>query len=144
MRKCAAGLGVAAIAISGSIARAQDIKPDPHTACYFRPQAPACETLIRGQDDSPAAEGVKASYQAYGRYLKNPSGGLTIQDRTYLKDNDIALPEMLGPANQSGLHAVINDPALAGDPDTRRHAVNNFLRHAVAAELYCGFNICEA
>jgi hypothetical protein len=128
-------------------AAAQTPNPSPsadrYVQCNFRPQAQGCETLWQSaQEDDPASQSVKAAYEGYGRYLSAPVAALTDEDRRYLTSNAIRLPDDLSSADLSGLHHVINDPALAKDEMARRTAVNNFLTRAVAAELYCGFNAC--
>jgi hypothetical protein len=125
-------------------AAAQTSAADPYIQCSFRPQAESCERLWQSSQDNPAAASVKAAYDGYGRYLRAPAAALTDDDRRYLADNAIRLPDDLSSENLSGLHHVINDPALAGDEKARRVAVNNFLTRAVEAELYCGFNSCGA
>jgi hypothetical protein len=112
---------------------------DLYLLCAFYPKPGTCEDVYRHAmtDKDISAEAVRAEYQGYARYL---GGGqlLTEADRQYLTENQIRLPGDLGQADQSGLHNVINDPALSRDADARRGAVNNFLSRAVEAQLYCG------
>lgn len=112
---------------------------DFYLLCAFYPKPGTCEEVYRHAmtDKDIPAEAVRAEYNGYARYL---GGGqsLTDADRQYLKENQIRVPDDISPADQSGLHNVINDPALWRDADSRRAAVNNFLNRAVEAELYCG------
>lgn len=119
--------------------------PDLDTACYFYPQGPGCEQVYQRalKDSGPVANSVRDAFEKYARYLQNQTGGLTEEDRRYLKENGVALPFELNATNQAGLHNVINDPALR-DPVVRRSAVNRFIGHAVQAELYCGTTDCSA
>ena len=91
-------------------------------------------------DNSISAEAVRDEYSGYARYL-NGAAPLTEADRQFLRDNGIRVPEDLNPANQTGLHNVINDASLS--VDAKRTAVNNFLSRAVEAEIYCGLNGCD-
>jgi hypothetical protein len=126
-------------------ANAQPPSPDTYVKCNFRPQGDDCESLWRkGGNSDPAAESVKGAYLSYGRYLRAPAAALTDEDRRYLIGNDIKLPDDLSSADLSGLHYVINDPALGKDEAAWRRAVNGFITRAVEAELYCGFNGCGA
>ena len=118
--------------------------PDTYVQCTFHPEAGKCEALWKSAGSDPASQSVKAAYEGYARYLGAPAATLTDEDRRYLHDNAIRVPDDLSNADVSGLHYVINDPALAKDDVARRIAVNNFLTRAVAAELYCGFNTCGA
>lgn len=123
---------------------AQDVSvPDPDTACYFYPQGPGCEQVYQRalKDAGPVAISVRDAFEKYARYLRDQRGGLTEEDRHFLKENDITLPFELNGANQAGLHNVINDPALR-NPVMRRSAVTRFIGHAVQAELYCGTTGC--
>jgi hypothetical protein len=127
---------------SSSAAQAQRAE-DLYMLCAFYPKRGTCEPVYQRalKDSSITAEAVRAEYTGYARYL-NGSSPLTDQDRQYLKDTGILVPSDLSVVNQAGLHNVINDPALTAN--ARRAAVNNFLNRAVEAELYCGFNSCEA
>lgn len=123
---------------------AQDVSvPDLDTACYFYPQGPGCEQVYQRalKDAGPVAISVRDAFEKYARYLQDQTGGLTQEDRRFLKENDIALPFALNASNQAGLHNVINDPALR-DPVVRRSAVTRFIGHAVQAELYCSTTGC--
>lgn len=115
---------------------------DLYMLCAFYPKQGTCEMVYQQalKDNSISAEAVRAEYTGYARYL-NGSASVTDADRQYLKDAGVLVPSDLNAANQTGLHNVINDPALSAD--ARRAAVNNFLSRAVEAELYCGFNKCE-
>jgi hypothetical protein len=115
---------------------------DLYMLCAFYPKPGTCEAVYQKalKDNSITAEAVRAEYTGYARYL-NGSSPLTDADRQYLRETGILVPNDLSPANQAGLHNVINDPALTAD--ARRAAVNNFLSRAVEAELYCGFNNCQ-
>jgi hypothetical protein len=131
----------------GAAAQTTSVAPnaDPYVQCSFRPQTNGCDTLWKnGDDGNPASQSVKAAYDGYGRYLRDPAANLTDEDRRYLTNNTIRLPDELTGADLSGLHHVINDPALTKDEAARLSAVNNFLNRAVAAQLYCGFNACGA
>jgi hypothetical protein len=118
-------------------ASAQDLYP----VCAFYPKPGTSEEVYRQamRDNSISAEAVRAEYTGYARYLYG-AAALTEADRQFLRNNGIRVPEDLNPANQAGLHNVINDASLSAD--ARRVAVNNFLSRAVEAELYCGFNSC--
>jgi hypothetical protein len=122
---------------SGTIASLQGL----YLVCTFYPKPGTCEDVYRQamKDDSILAEAVRAEYTGYVRYL-NGEATLSETDRQFLKDNSILVPEDLSPANQAGLHNVINDASLTGD--AKRAAANNFISRAVEAELYCGFNNC--
>ena len=115
---------------------------DLYMVCAFYPKPGTCEGVYRQamRDNSISAQAVRAEYTGYARYL-NGAETLSEADRQFLKDSGIRVPQDLSPANQAGLHNVINDPSLSGD--ARSAAVNNFLSRAVEAELYCGFNNCE-
>lgn len=110
--------------------------------CAFYPKPGTCEEIYRQamRDNSISAESVRAEYIGYARYLGG-AAALTETDRQFLKDNNIRVPEDLSPANQAGLHNVINDASLSAE--TKSAAINNFLSRAVEAELYCGFNSCD-
>ena len=69
---------------------------------------------------------------------------MTPEDLKYLQANAIRLPDELSPAQKSGLHNVINDSALQGNPAAKNSAITNFIGRAVQADLYCGFNDCAA
>ncbi len=114
---------------------------DLYLVCGFYPRPGTCEKVYQQamRDTSIAAQAVRAEYLGYARYLKG-GGSLTDADRQYLRNNGIWLPAGLTPANQAGLHNVINDPSLS--PASRHIAVNNFLSRAVEAELYCRLNGC--
>jgi len=119
-------------------ASAQDLYP----LCALYPKPGTCEAVYRQalRDDAISAQAVKAEYEGYVRYLGG-SATLTETDRQYLRQNGIRIVGDLTPANQAGLHNVINDPALAGQ--ARLLAVNNFVGRAIQAELYCSFNRCS-
>ena len=146
-----AGLGAAVLATPvRSADRPQDSKMDARAAapatdlyslCAFYPKPGTCEDVYRQamQDDAISAQAVKAEYDGYVRYLGG-NGRLTEEDRQYLNQHGIRVPGDLTPANQAGLHNVINDPAL--NDETRLLAVNNFVSRAIQAELYCSFNHC--
>jgi hypothetical protein len=134
-----------AIAVTPSTGpSAAQAKPteDLYMLCAFYPKPGTCEAVYQRalKDNSITAEAVRAEYTGYARYL-NGSSPLTDADRQYLKETGILVPGDLSPANQAGLHNVINDAQLSAD--ARRAAVNNFLSRAVEAELYCGFNSCQ-
>ncbi|HEY2010871.1 MAG TPA: hypothetical protein VGH23_17920 [Rhizomicrobium sp.] len=124
---------------TGTAASPQDL----YMVCAFYPKPGTCEDVYRRamRDKSVSAEAVRAEYTGYARYL---SGAATLSeaDRQFLKDNGIRVPQDLSPANQAGLHNVINDASLSDD--AKRAAVNNFLSRAVEAEIYCGLNGCDA
>ena len=128
-----------------SAVRAQEMPPaDPYTLCSFYPQGASCEAVYQQalkNESLPAARSVRDAFNSYARYLK-PPGALSEQDRAWLQDNQIRLPDDLSPADLGGLHNVIADSALANDAAARRNAVNNFISRALAAELFCGFNKC--
>jgi hypothetical protein len=112
---------------------------DFYLLCAFYPKPGICEDVYRHAmtDKDIKAQAVRAEYEGYARYLGNGQS-LTDADRQYLRENQIRFPNDLSPADQGGLHNVINDPTLAKDADARRGAVNNFLSRAVEAQLYCG------
>jgi hypothetical protein len=115
--------------------------------CTFYPQAGVCDQVYQtaiAERDNPAAAAVRDEYDGYGRYLKSTSTALTPEDVEYLKDNAVDLPEELSPAQLSGLHNVLTDPALQNDAREKNAAINNFLNRAVEADLYCAFNDCGA
>ena len=130
--------------VSASAAKAQNLQADRYVFCSFRPQAASCQAVYQQalRDQSPGASAVKAAFDGYGRYVAHATGSLTEADKQFLTTNAVRLPE-LTPQDQAGLHAVINDPALAKDADARRIAVNNFISRAVQAEQYCNFNDCN-
>jgi hypothetical protein len=130
-----------AVTASASTAQTQPAA-DLYMLCAFYPKPGTCEAVYQKalKDNSITAEAVRAEYTGYARYL-NGSSPLTDADRQYLKETGILVPGDLSPANQAGLHNVINDAQLSAD--ARRAAVNNFLSRAVEAELYCGFNSCQ-
>jgi len=115
---------------------------DLYMVCAFYPKPGTCDEVYRQamRDNSISAQAVRAEYIGYARYLGG-AAALTETDRQFLKDNGIRVPEDLSPANQAGLHNVINDASL--NADNKRAAINNFLSRAVEAELYCGFNSCD-
>ena len=114
---------------------------DLYLLCSFYPKPGTCERVYQQaiKDKSISAQAVKAEYLGYARYL-NGTGSLTEADRQYLRDNNILVPRELSPADQAGLHNVINDASLSAK--SRPLAVNNFLSRAVEAEIYCGLNSC--
>ena len=129
----------AASNMTGQIATpAQDL----YTLCALYPKAGTCEEIYRRalRDSSIPAQAVRAEYEGYVRYLGG-NASLTETDRQYLRQNGIRVPEDLSPADQAGLHNVINDAGLSAE--ARSGAVNNFLGRAVQAGLYCGFNSCN-
>lgn len=115
---------------------------DLYMICAFYPKPDTCETVYQQamKDNSISAEAVRAEYTGYARYLTG-AASLTETDRQFLKDNGIRVPEDLSPADQAGLHNVINDVSVNGN--AKPTAVNNFLSRAVQAELYCGLNSCD-
>jgi hypothetical protein len=116
---------------------------DLFTLCSFYPQGAPCAAVYQQalkDETNPAAHSVRDAVTYYSRYLKNPAS-FTDQDRAWLKENNITLPD-LDQANMGGLHNVIADPALANNAGARRDAVNNYISRALEAELYCGFNKC--
>lgn len=152
MRLSRALLALTALAALAGPARAANEPPaaQDYTLCAFYPQAASCNAVYQHAltDTNPASGAVRDAFRFYGRYLQTPSSGLSDQDKAYLKDNAIALPYdggngNLNPVNLSGLHNVINDPALAGDASARRQAVTNFVSRALQAELFCGLSKCD-
>jgi hypothetical protein len=147
----AAGLLLTGLLEIGAAAAAQEPAPAPelYTLCAFYPQGQPCAALyqqVMGDKVSPAATSVRQAVEGYGRYLSSgaagAASGLSRQDRDYLIDNNVRIPDDLNAANQAGLHNVINDPALQADAGARERAVNNFIGRARQAELYCHFNTC--
>ena len=130
--------------LAGVRAEAQTNGLDRYTLCSFRPQADACDAVYRQslQDQSPAAVSVKEAFEAYGRYVRAASGDLTDDDRRFLNENGIVLPD-LDARDRAGLHAFIHSLPPGNDVEARRSAVNNYIGHAVRAELYCDFNECN-
>jgi hypothetical protein len=128
-------------------ARAQGaLTLDDYTRCAFNPLAAACGSVYQQslKDPNPYAVAVRNAFEGYARYMRLPSSGLTDADRQYLKANNITAPTDLTPADQGGLHNVINDPALQKDSATRQAAVIGFISHATQVEIYCGLNNCAA
>ena len=128
-----------------NIARAQSkAKADPDMLCALHPEATICPKIFRQamRQSGPGAQAVKDAYESYARYFQDPHGGLTAADRRYLRQNGLAVPGWLNPAQMAGLHNVINDPALAGKAKAREAAVDNFIGRAVQSGLYCDFNVC--
>jgi hypothetical protein len=117
---------------------------DVYTLCAFYPQAAPCAALYQQvlTESAPPALAVKQAFEGYARYLGQRETGLTDQDRQYLTANGLRIPDDLDAADKTGLHNVINDPALAADADARQRAVNNFIGRARQAELFCHFNVC--
>jgi hypothetical protein len=117
--------------------------PDLFSLCSFYPQGAPCPAVYQQalkDEANPASRSVRDAVTYYARYLKTPAS-FTDQDRAWLKDNAITLPD-LNQANMGGLHNVIADPALANNAGARRDAVNNYISRALEAELFCGFNKC--
>jgi hypothetical protein len=116
-----------------------------YTPCTFYPQGERCREVYERalQDNSPMAYSVRQAFTQYARYLKPTGAGLTEEDRKFLGDNNIEVPKDLNAESRSGLHNVINDPSLHNLPE-RSMAVRGFLSRAVASELYCGLNVCDA
>lgn len=117
-----------------------------YQVCAFDPRAKGCDKVYQyalSDVGNPVAVTVKATYEGYARYLRNPTGLLTGSDLRFLKANQIVLPAGLRPAQKSGLHNVINDPTLRSDVVARAEAVNGFINYAVEANLYCAFNPCN-
>ena len=116
---------------SKSAASAQDL----YLVCAFYPKPGTCEAVYRQamHDNSISAEAVRDEYSGYARYL-NGAAPLTEADRQFLRDNGIRVPEDLNPANQTGLHNVINDASLS--VDAKRTAVNNFLSFHRSRKLF--------
>jgi len=159
LNKCKSFFAAAALASLGatvfvtpvrSADRPQDLKMDArstapaadlYSLCAFYPKPGTCEDVYREamQDETISAQAVKAEYEGYVRYLGG-NAALTDADRQYLSRHGIRVPGDLTPANQAGLHNVINDPALSAE--ARLLAVNNFVSRAIQAELYCSFNHC--
>ena len=148
LKLCKLALPIAAMLVITPTARAQTATNDAalYIPCSFYPQGTGCDGVYKQalHDDSPAAASVRAAFQYYARYLKPVGSGLSDDDNRYLAQNDIRVPFDLNAADTAGLHNVINDGALAKNPDERRAAVNGFIGRAVQAELYCGTNRCEA
>ena len=122
----------------------QTTPTDLFSLCSFYPQGAPCPAVYQQalkDNTSPASRSVRDAVTYYSRYLKNPAS-FTDQDRAWLKDNSITLPD-LNQTNMDGLHNVIADPALANDAGARRDAVNNYISRALEAELFCGFNTCD-
>ena len=139
------GLGILAMP-HASRAQGADIQAS-YTKCAFYPQAEVCDQAYKNalaDKDNPAAAAVKAEYERDGRYLKSNGTSLTAEDEAYLRANAIRLPDQLSQAQRSGLHNVIQDPALQRDVSAKNIAITNFIGRAVEADLYCGFNDCGA
>jgi len=136
-------IAVATRPVSDSSGLQNSTAQDLYMVCAFYPKPGTCEKVYQQamKDKSITAEAVRAEYNGYARYLDG-SGSLTDADRQWLNNSGVHLPSDLTPANQAGLHNVINDPKIAAE--ARLTAVNNFLSRAVEAELYCGFNSCDA
>ena len=141
-----AWLALAAILLATATpARALDDGVDRYVRCSFYPQGKGCDQAYQQalHDVSPAAASVRDAFKHYAHYLRPDTSGLSDDDKRYLVQNEIRAPFDLSAANLAGLHNVINDPSLAGDPTARRLAVNAFIAHAVQAELYCGTGGCQ-
>jgi hypothetical protein len=139
------GIGILA-APHASRAQGADIQA-LYTKCAFYPQAEVCDQAYKialADKDNPAAAAVKAEYEGYGHYLKSNGTALTPQDEVYLRAHAIRLPDHLSEAQRSGLHNVIQDPALQQDLSAKNSAITNFIGRAVQANLYCVFNDCGA
>ncbi len=142
------GLLIAGLLAMAGAGHAQVPAADLYTLCAFYPQAAPCAALYQQVmrdtgETNPAAISVKQAFEGYGRYLSSAAtSGLSQQDRDYLIANNVRIPDDLNAANKTGLHNVINDPALQADAEARLRAVNNFIGRARQAELYCHFNSC--
>jgi hypothetical protein len=130
---------------AGTPAKALDDGVDRYVRCSFYPQGKGWDQAYQQalHDVNPAAASVRDAFEHYARYLKPDTSGLTDNDKRYLVQNEIRTPFDLSAANLAGLHNVVNDPSLAGDPTARRLAVNGFIARAVQAELYCGTSGCQ-
>lgn len=117
-------------------------RPSLEDLCTFAPEPRLCAPVYRKAMHSrePSAEALRDASERYARYLANDKNVLTAADRQYLAGLAIDLPDDLNAAQQSGLHNVINDPALKADD--RKAAVINFILRAEEANLYCGQNSC--
>lgn len=111
--------------------------------CIFAPQPGQCDAVYRKalHDASPEGSSVRDAYEHYARYLKGENT-LTDVDRQYLKASQTSVPDDLSPMQTSGLHNVINDPALARTAGDRKAAVTNYLSRAEEANIYCGLESC--
>jgi hypothetical protein len=118
--------------------------PSLEDFCTFAPQPDPCAPVYRKAMHSrdPSAEALREADERYARYLKNDKNTLTAADRQYLMGLEVGLPDDLNSAQQSGLHNVINDPALQTKADDRKAAVVNFILRAEEANIYCGQNSC--
>lgn len=114
--------------------------------CTFAPEpdlcAPVYSKAMHGR--APADEALREAFERYARYLMDDKNTLSDADRLYLKTVDIDLPDDLNPAQQSGLHNVINDPALRKNADDRKAAVINYILRAEEANIYCGQYSCPS
>ena len=120
--------------------------PSLEDFCVFAPEPDLCAPEYRKAMHSrePSAESIREAYERYARYLKNDKNALSDADRQYLTGLEIDLPDDLNSTQQSGLHNVINDPALQPKADDRKAAVINFILRAEEANLYCGRNSCPS
>ena len=123
----------------------QNLLSSNYVLCTLHPQSAPCGAVYREalKQQGPLADAVKSAHAAYAKYVEGGGAGLTDQDRQYLTNNGLGVPADLTPADQAGLHNVINDPALKTERQ-RQAAINNFVSRAIQAELYCGFNACPA
>jgi len=146
MRKTLLMIGslVAILATQSAVGQSEnDIASSPFVRCTFYPQAKDCEAVLTqaSQDGDPRSEALRDAYLGYGRYIRDAHGGLTDEDRLFVKDHDIRLPSGMSTEDLAGLHNVIHDEQIRTLAE-RVSAVNNFIGRAVSAEQYCFFNKC--
>ena len=112
--------------------------------CLLAPELRLCDAMFQRSlhDSAPASQSLHDTYERYARYLTGRHA-LTDADRQYLRTGQFDLPNDLTPEQTSGLHNVINDPALRKSAADRKSDVTNYLLRAEEANIYCGLQSCS-